>query len=116
MEKNIKGVLPDAVLKQELSRIEAEEISIRASMVAQTDDNGSPEEAIAYASEYLQQPSLVWKKAGFAIRNKLQWFQFPLGTTYENEIFGTTKISSVFSAKDLILSPLSTIVVIRTPY
>ena len=112
IQKNLRGVLGDSVLTQELTRIEKAEIAIRATLALQTADNGSPEEAVAFAEEYLEQPSAVWRKAGISTKTKLQWFQFPSGTVFDGEIFGTPEICSVFKAKDLILSPLSTRVVI----
>ena len=108
IQKNIRGVVSDSVLTQQLIRVEKEEMAIRASLSLQTADSGSPEEAVAFASEYLEQPSAVWKKAGISTKTKLQWFQFPSGTVFDGEIFGTPEICSVFKAKDLILSPLST--------
>ena len=57
--------------------------------------------------EYLKQPSKVWaeaKKVGTKI--KLQWFQFPQGLTFENNIFGTNEVTSIFKVKDVILTSL----------
>ena len=49
----------------------------------------------------------VWRTAGIDTQIKLQWFQFPSGTTFNGKIFGTPKVCSVFKAKEVILSPLS---------
>jgi hypothetical protein len=76
-------------------------------------DSGSPEEAVAYASEYLEQPSKIWRKSGIETQTKLQWFQFPSGITYDGEIFGTAEISSVFKAKEA-FQPLKSSRVDRT--
>ncbi len=107
VRKNLKGILSDSVLQRELARIEKAEIEIRSTLAIQTSDVGSPEEAVAFASEYLKQPSAIWKKAGITTRTKLQWFQFPSGIVFDGQIFGTPEIASVFKAKELILSPLS---------
>ncbi len=108
VHKNIKGVLSDAVLQRELARIEKTEAEIRTTLITQTSDVGSPEDAVAFASEYLERPSTVWKKSGITTQTKLQWFQFPSGIVFNGQIFGTPEVSSVFKAKELILSPLST--------
>ena len=107
IQKNLKGVLSDAILTRELARIEAAEIATRTALALKATFNGSPEEAVAFVSEYLEQPSAVWKKSGISTQTKLQWFQFPSGTTFDGKKFGTPELSRVFKAKDLILSPLS---------
>ena len=107
IQKSLKGVLSDAVLKRELERIEKSEIETRAVLTAKTGDVGSPEEAVAFASEYLEHPSEVWRKSGIATKTKLQWFQFPSGITFDGKKFGTAEISTVFKAKEAFLPPLS---------
>ncbi len=107
VRKNLKGVLSDSVLQQELVRIEKEEIGLRATLAIRINSAGSPEEAVEVAEEYLRQPSAVWRKASIATQTKLQWFQFPSGTTFDGKIFGTPKISCVFKTKDAITAPLS---------
>jgi len=37
----------------------------------------------------------------------LQWFQFPLGLTFQNNFFGTTEMCSFFKVKDLALGTKS---------
>ncbi len=107
VKKNIQGVLSDAVLKQQLALVEKETTDAHASLALLNNIDISPEEAIDFTSEYLQAPSKIWKKASIATQTKLQWFQFPLGMTFDGKVFGTNKISSVFKAKDLVLSPMS---------
>ena len=107
MQKNIKGVLSDAVLQRELACVEKSEIEIRATLATQASDFGTPEDALAFTSEYLECPSAVWKKAGISTQIKLQWFQFPSGMPFDGQKFGTPEISTVFKAKELITAPLS---------
>lgn len=107
VRKNIKGILSDTVLQRELARIEKTELEIRSTLAMQANDAGSPEEAVAFASEYLEQPSKVWKKSGITTQTKLQWFQFPSGIVFDGEEFGTAEVSSVFKAKEAFLPPLS---------
>jgi site-specific DNA recombinase len=106
IQKNLRGIVSDSILKQQLTRIEQEEIAIRSSLSLMTASDTSPEEAIAFASEYLEQPSAVWKKAGISTKLKLQWFQFPSGIVFDGKKFGTPEISGIFKAKQLI-SPRS---------
>jgi DNA invertase Pin-like site-specific DNA recombinase len=112
VQKNLKGVISDAVLKEQLGIMEKAEIETQSTLALLGSATGSPEEAVEFATEYLEQPSKTWRKSGIATQMKLQWFQFPLGTTFDGKIFGTPKVCSVFKAKELILSPFSTGVVI----
>ncbi len=107
IQKNLKGIVSDATLKEQLDLVEKREIEDQATLAMLSNDMGSPEEAVEFAEEYLRTPSKVWEKAGVGVKTKLQWFQFPSGITFDGEVFGTPKISSVFKAKEVILSPLS---------
>ena len=107
VQKNLKGVISDALLKDQLAAIETKEFESQAQLAMLGNTTGSPEEAVEFAEEYLRQPSAVWKKSKIGTQIKLQWFQFPSGITFNGEVFGTPKICSVFKAKDVILSPKS---------
>jgi site-specific DNA recombinase len=107
VKKNIQGVLSDAVLKQQLALVEKQTMEAHASLALLRNVDVSPEEAIDFTEEYLRTPSKVWRKAYIATQTKLQWFQFPSGMTFDGKEFGTAEVSSVFKAKDLILSPMS---------
>ena len=106
IQKNLKGVLSDAVLTRELARIEKTEMEIRSVLAKQTNDISSPEGALAYTLEYLKQPSSIWEKSEITTQTKLQWFQFPSGIVFNGKKFGTPEICSVFKVKELILTPL----------
>lgn len=108
LQKNIKGVVNDAVLAKQLERIAKETAEIHAGLALASDTGVSPQEAVGFAESYLLKPSSVWRNAPISVQTKLQWFQFPSGVVFDGKIFGTTKVASVFKAKDLIVSPLST--------
>lgn len=69
------------------------------------------EEAVVFLEGYLKNPSAVWKDAKIGVKTKLQWFQFPLGLTFENNFFGTTEMCSFFKAKSALLGAESATVV-----
>ncbi len=100
--KNLKGVIPDAVLRKQLELIAKERIDTQAGLAIAGNSDTSPEEAVAFAEEYLRTPSAVWKKTIPTIKTKLQWFQFPSGVVFDGEKFGTAQIASVFKARELI--------------
>ncbi len=107
IKKNLKGVLSDSILKQQLDLVEKEIIDTHAILTTMKNVDISPEEAVAFSEEYLRSPSKVWERASFPTQIKLQWFQFPAGVIFDGKKFGTTEVSSVFKAKELILTPLS---------
>ena len=107
IQKNLKGVFSDAVLKEQLVLLDKEKADTYAALASLRNVDTSPEEAIEFSERYLARPSTVWRQADIATQTKLQWFQFPSGLMFDGKEFGTAEVSSVFKAKDLILSPLS---------
>jgi site-specific DNA recombinase len=107
IKKNLKGIISDSVLKKELQRGEIERMEAYAELAAIESLEVSPEDAIAYAEQYLIAPGTFWEEADFSIRSKLQWFQFPSGIVFNGEKFGTTEICSVFKTKDALAASLS---------
>ena len=110
VEKNLRGVLNDSILKQELDRIEKEEAAVNASLSSYTASTASPKEAVAFASEYLERPSAIWIRAKNETKTNLQRFQFPLGIIFDGEKFGTPQVCSLFTTKDAFSAPLSSVV------
>ena len=102
IKKNLDGIIPDSVLRQQLSMIDKELLNSNASLAVMPNTETNYEEAIEFLEEYLINPALVWRNAKIGVQTKLQWFQFPLGLTFENKIFGTTEICSFYKVKDAI--------------
>src|SRR5690606_23763398 len=76
IQKNLQGVLSDAILKKELEKIE-EQITHMQTLLPQ-EQKGIPSytELLNVSSEYLKNPGNVWIEAPFHLKKKLQWFQF----------------------------------------
>lgn len=110
ISKNLNGVISDAVLKTHLDLIETRIMDIGAEIVSYTEEKIDTREAVAYIKEYLEKPSKIWVNAKLPTKLALQKFQFPSGVVFENYTFGTTKIASVFKAKNEILHSNSTVV------
>ncbi len=107
IQKTLKGILSDAVLKQQLLLIDQEKADAQVALANLRNVNASPEEAIEFAEEYLSSTSTVWRQSDIETQTKLQWFQFPSGLVFDGKNFGTAQVSSVFKAKELITAPLS---------
>lgn len=107
IKKNLDGIIPDNVLKQQLAMIDKELLNANASLAVMPNTETNYEEAVEFLEEYLKNPALIWKNAKIGVKTKLQWFQFPQGLTFENNFFGTTEICSFFKVKDLVLGTKS---------
>ena len=108
IQKNLKGVVSDSILKQQLDSIEKKELEDRASLAMLGNTVGSPEEVLEFIEEYLTSPSTIWKKANISTQIKLPVVPISSGTIYDGKrIWNYESIKSVFKAKEVILSPLS---------
>ncbi len=106
IKKNLDGIIPDNVLKQQLAMIDKELLNANASLAVMPNTETNYEEAVGFLEGYLKTPSGVWKDAKIGVKTKLQWFQFPQGLTFQNNFFGTAEICSFFKAKDAISASL----------
>ena len=111
IKKNLDGVIPDNVLKQQLAMIDKELLNANASLAVMPNTETDYEEAVGFLEGYLKNPSAVWKNAKMGVKTKLQWFQFPQGLTFENNFFGTTEMCLFFKTKDAFSASLSSQVV-----
>ncbi len=103
IKKNLDGIIPDTVLKQQLAMIDRDLGEANASLAIIPNTEMNFEKALAIAEEYLKNPSKIWRKAKIGPKVKLQWFQFPLGLTFENNLFGTPEIASLYKTKEAFL-------------
>ncbi len=110
IDKNLKGVLTDDVLKQQLDRIDKEIASLHITLASVSDNEIDANEVISFCEDYLTKPSVVWEEAGISSKLKLQRFQFPSNVTFDGEKFGTTETSILFKAKSAFGNADSTLV------
>ena len=110
VQKNLKGIINDDVLMQQLEIIGKEKMQSQALLLSLKEKTIDVSKLLDICEEFMTRPSHVWEKMPPAIKLKLQRFQFPLGVTFDGERFGTTTISLIFNAKP-ILSPIQSEVV-----
>jgi hypothetical protein len=101
IKKNLDGVIPDNVLKQQLNIIERELTEAHASLLCFPEVEIDFLGALAFVEDYLKSPGKIWRNAKLGVQIKLQWFQFPSGLVFENNFFGTTEMSRFFKVKML---------------
>lgn len=107
IKKNLDGVIPDNVLRQQLELIEKDLMEANAALSVIPSSNANYEEIISFLEDYLKNPSNVWRNAKVGVQVKLQWFQFPSGLVFQNNFFGTTELCSFFKVKKEILDKKS---------
>jgi hypothetical protein len=114
VEKNIKGVISDLVLKEQLAIIEAELIKIFPLQQPITLDIKKIHESIEHVLHYLRTPSKLWDQAPFDLKLRLQWFNFPKGIYFDGNECRTIETCSLFKLKNDFCSLLSTKVTLRS--
>jgi len=108
IQKNLRGVISDDVLKLQLELIDKEVSGINSILFGMQESEQDPIELLEFAEQYLKSPSTIWKESSLEKKLKLQWFEFPSGLIFDGEKFRTTEIASVFKAKDAFEASLST--------
>jgi DNA invertase Pin-like site-specific DNA recombinase len=107
LQKNIKGVISDTLLKEQLAVLDEEIWNIDKSLTQNEEDKIDIKHILQFLSEYLLHPSTVWRNMPLEIKIKLQWFQFPEGVILDEKELRTTKISSIFKLKEFFLGDIS---------
>lgn len=111
VQKSLNGFVTDQVLKSQLGLMQTERHDIQTILTNTKETGFNVDEAITFAEEYLSSPSTTWKKTDITTKVKLQWFQFPQGTTYDGQKFGTAEIANVFKIKSMFLQNATGVVV-----
>jgi len=99
LDKNFDGIISDHVLKQQMDIIEEELENASVLLLNFSENDSTHVELSAFVKEYLKNPSKIWRKAGVVTKIKLQWFQFPSGIIYENNLLRTAETVKVFKLK-----------------
>jgi DNA invertase Pin-like site-specific DNA recombinase len=107
IQKNIKGVISDFLLKEQLSALEEEIWDIDKALLQKEEKQVNVTSILEYISEFLLYPSLTWRNMPLKTKIYLQWFQFPEGVVFDGNEFRTTKISSLFKLKQFFLPQMS---------
>ncbi|MBL0913035.1 MAG: recombinase family protein [Bacteroidia bacterium] len=108
IEKNYTGVIPDAILKQELDVIEHEigKLHLALSRIDKRDKQDW-DNVVDTTLQFLKSPAKTWEIAPFEQKLALQWFAFPCGMTLLKEKSRTAQRAFNFKANELFSVPLS---------
>lgn len=110
LEKNINGVITDALCKTKIAEIDKQigEINdklLQLSRVNSNDHSG----ILQLVRDILLNPATVWEKASIGKRIALQRFYFPQGIEFDGITSRTTKVCCLYKAKKAI-SPYNSLV------
>lgn len=92
IEKNISGLIPDTVLKQQLDAIERQIFEAKQRVEGFQETQVNYRKLTKFILAFLRNPASVWRIAPLEKKIQLQWFQFPKGLIYENGEFRTPKL------------------------
>jgi len=110
IEKNLKGVISDSVLRDQLDLLEHELIKSQYSLSQESENHYDFNKLLDSVSKFLKHPGKTWKNASYEQRIRLQRFKFPKGVLFENEKFRTAELCRIFKTKELFQDSLSLVV------
>lgn len=109
--KNVCEVISDSDFQLELNNLEQKIFEFESRKINKTEiDKVAFDQAISEIEQYNEAPGNSWRKSPYPIRIKLQWFNFPKGVIFDGENCRTEEIASIYKAKGLFSTPLSSLV------
>lgn len=107
VQKSLKGVISDTVLKQQLDTMERELMQLNARLMDLPQKTKDYDASLLAAKEFFVKPSHVWEQAPFISKLKLQWFYFPKGVLFQKVKSQTAEIVNYFKPEMIFLGQLS---------
>lgn len=107
INKNIEGILPDALFKEQLELLNSEIWQVRSDLENKKDKIVDTDFIFTRLSQMLYMPGEFWKKQPFHIKRRLQKFDFPDGIYFDGSNFRTNKICNVFRLNNAFLGNYS---------
>ncbi len=107
IDKNLKGILPDTLTKEQLDILNSEIWQVQKSLDGMKDNLVDIDFIFTRLSHMLFMPGEFWKKQPSHIKRHLQKFDFPEGVCFDGSNYRTTKISNAFKLGNAIFSNYS---------
>jgi hypothetical protein len=115
VDKNIQGVLPDILFKEQLDLLNEEMWQIQSHLETCNEKVVDIDFIFLRLSELLSMPGDYWKRQPFHIKRRLQKFDFPEGVSFDGNNYRTRKVSSIFKLTSIISENISSNVRIMRP-
>ncbi|XVJ66909.1 MAG: recombinase family protein [Lacibacter sp.] len=100
IEKNLKGILSDELLKEKLEEISALLYDLESKQNAVVKHPSNLSNLLPLIQGILKNPGKTWLNLTFAEKILLQWFYFPEGVVFDGKIFRTPKTALIFNVKE----------------
>lgn len=103
IQKNLKGILPDDLLKEHLDLAKAELVDLQNLTSQEKEKLIQTDLIIPLFKEFVEHPANTWKNAYYKGKIRLQWFFFPKGVIFDGKECRTPETCSLFKLKDFFL-------------
>jgi site-specific DNA recombinase len=103
------GGISMTILADRTKKLETELEQLNVLLKERPEQEYDIAELLRFAAEALKKPELLWQKSPFAIKKKLQVFNFPDGVVFDGQKFRTPKVSSIFKLKELFVPEFGTV-------
>jgi hypothetical protein len=110
VEKCIKGVIPDAMVKELLGKASAEEEGLKCRLALVAESAFDTPEVLKRGLEILGDLGSFWEKSNLSTRQQLQGFVFPEGVTARKSGFWTDRIALCLQGEELLPSVMTRVV------
>jgi hypothetical protein len=110
IQRCIRGMIPDAMAKEQLEKAAAEEKGLKCQLALVAESALDTPEVLKRGLEILGDLGSFWEKSNLSTRQQLQRFVFPEDVTARKSGFGTSRIALCLRAEEL-PSPVITSVV-----
>ncbi len=101
IQKNLSGIITDAILKNQLETIEREIRNLKELIENPLTPIPSFTSMFQNIREFVEHPAEAWNKASFIDKIELQWVYFPKGIIWDGSACRTPETCSVFKLKEL---------------
>jgi hypothetical protein len=110
IEKCLKGVIPDEMVKEWLGKTSMEEEALKCRLALVAESALDTPEVLKYGLGILGDLASVWEKSNLSTRQQLQGFVFPQGVTARKSGFGTDPIALCSRSEELPASVITSVV------
>ena len=110
IEKNLKGIIPDDLAKEQLEETNQKIAGMSIELQEYDSQKEDIKDALECSFNFLENPSKEWEKLNIDAKCKIQWFLFPKGVLFENGKFRTNETALVLDIKKTFQSEKSSLV------
>jgi DNA invertase Pin-like site-specific DNA recombinase len=96
IDKNVHGIIPDFVLKEQLALIHTEMWKVQHELDEQNFKTVDTNYIFSRLGQLLFSPGEYWRKQPFHLKQRLQKFDFPGGIIFDGKNYRTLEICNIF--------------------